>query len=446
MSPMTTPTWHKAALDTLIWLLDPEPDEAGKALLRLFNDIVAFYERKYGSRSRELAAETLSMVAEDVYLNLTGLRREDVDRGDVVHEVPRSISHEVYAAERERLPRLALSYAKSTQYEQASEASSELEVGFVIRDTLEKEAPENEARRPPKESIKDERKPRKGLEEHSHVEKMVRETSAKVHFTAYYLRSAEILNWSTVLAYMHIAKALPFVYSDSRRRLGEAAERTSRKTASKRVEIARGARILVVPQSDWLEFNPPQVTFAWLEDFHCGEFRCRIRSDVKADSKFQDVAVRIAFYVEPVLVAEISFTVSVSHEPEQKHQTASITARPYQRVFVSYSREDSSIADQLGEAYKALGMEYLRDVNVLRSGEKWAPALLDLIDKSEIFQLLWSEAAKRSPYVRQEWQHALGLNRSSFIRPAYWKRPMPAPPRELADIHFAYLELKDRGT
>ena len=71
--------------------------------------------------------------------------------------------------------------------------------------------------------------------------------------------------------------------------------------------------------------------------------------------------------------------------------------------------------------------------------------MLDLIDKSEIFQLLWSKAAKRSPNVRKEWEHALGLHRDFFIGPAYWEKPMPAPPRELADIHFAYLELKDRG-
>jgi len=71
--------------------------------------------------------------------------------------------------------------------------------------------------------------------------------------------------------------------------------------------------------------------------------------------------------------------------------------------------------------------------------------LLDLIDKSEIFQLLWSKAAKRSHNVRKEWEHALGLHRDFFIGPAYWEKPMPAPPRELADIHFAYLELKDRG-
>ena len=95
----------------------------------------------------------------------------------------------------------------------------------------------------------------------------------------------------------------------------------------------------------------------------------------------------------------------------------------------------------LEKAYKALGNEYLRDVNTLRSGEEWNPALLKLIDESEIFQLLWSEAARQSPYVRQEWQHALGLSRRQFIRPVYWKKPMPSRPPELSAIHFAYVNL-----
>jgi hypothetical protein len=100
------------------------------------------------------------------------------------------------------------------------------------------------------------------------------------------------------------------------------------------------------------------------------------------------------------------------------------------------------IADQLEKAYKALGIEYLRDVRMLRSGEKWAPALLQRIDESEIFQLLWSKAADQSEYVRQEWQHALALHRRFFIRPVYWDKPMTPPPQELAEIHFAYLELR----
>lgn len=74
--------------------------------------------------------------------------------------------------------------------------------------------------------------------------------------------------------------------------------------------------------------------------------------------------------------------------------------------------------------------------------------LLMMIERSDVFQLFWSENAARSEYVAREWRHALQLPREHpmFMRPVYWKRPMPSPPRELAGFHFAYdPELRDRA-
>jgi TIR domain len=87
-------------------------------------------------------------------------------------------------------------------------------------------------------------------------------------------------------------------------------------------------------------------------------------------------------------------------------------------------------------------MQYLRDVHFLRSGEEWNPAILKKIEEADIFQLCWSSNTSQSPYVEQEWRHALlHQARPSFIRPVYWETPMPAPPPELAPLHFAYLPL-----
>ena len=94
------------------------------------------------------------------------------------------------------------------------------------------------------------------------------------------------------------------------------------------------------------------------------------------------------------------------------------TVEPYQAVFVSYARQDAGIVDQLERAYAALGFDYLRDVRVLRSGEKWNPALLRKIEEADIFQLCWSKAAKASANVEQEWRHAMRLNRTAFVTPA----------------------------
>lgn len=114
------------------------------------------------------------------------------------------------------------------------------------------------------------------------------------------------------------------------------------------------------------------------------------------------------------------------------------SASVYQAIFVSYSHQDTVIVEQLEKAYEALGLQYLRDVRLLRSGEEWNPALLQKIDEADIFQLCWSKPAKRSPNVRKEWKHALKRKKRSFIRPLYWDLPMPSPPAELAKLHFAY--------
>ena len=65
-----------------------------------------------------------------------------------------------------------------------------------------------------------------------------------------------------------------------------------------------------------------------------------------------------------------------------------------------------------------------------------------MIERANIFQLFWSENSSQSEYCRQEWQYALQLNREEgFIRPVYWKDPIPSPPSELSAIHFDFAPL-----
>jgi DNA-directed RNA polymerase specialized sigma24 family protein len=481
MSQLTHESWWKAALDTLLWLLDPEQGKAEKAYLDLFNRLVVFFRHRGRNDAEDLAEETLTGVARVVYLRLTGLQKHDLSRMDIVHQVPRTISPQTYASEHDRIPFTAFGVARNVLFEKFRDRAIRQRANLVedaeIHATTEAVEKRHQllARALAELPIKD----RRLIEEYYYVGDESRrrsrndlarslgltasalrikasrirqnikakmtaaEAPAQAQFTAYYPRSTNPRTWNTILAYMHVADALQLVESDSRRRLSEAGGRIGRRTTIKRVAIARGAKILVVPHSERFEFNPPQVTFAWHEDFHCAEFRCRALPETSEAGPLH-AGVKIAFYVAPILVAEISLTIGVDKALEQSPRTASVTARPYQRVFVSYSHNDSDIANQLEKAYNALGIEYLRDVRMLRSGESWAPALLHRIEESEIFQLLWSKAAKRSVNVQQEWQHALSLHRTFFIRPVYWDRPIPPPPRELADIHFAYLELRGK--
>lgn len=118
------------------------------------------------------------------------------------------------------------------------------------------------------------------------------------------------------------------------------------------------------------------------------------------------------------------------------------TVPPFLKVFVSYSHKDSDIADKLEKAYTAIGFESFRDRRILKSGEDWKKVLHKRIEEAELFQLLWSHAARQSPQVRAEWQHAHSLRRQSFIRPVYWEEPMPEAPPKLKNLQFVYVELR----
>ena len=86
----------------------------------------------------------------------------------------------------------------------------------------------------------------------------------------------------------------------------------------------------------------------------------------------------------------------------------------YESVFVSYSTRDAMIIDWLESTYTALGMGHLRDVKTLRTGETWDERLLELIGGADLFQLCWSQNAKASEYVSDEWRFALGLNKPAL--------------------------------
>jgi hypothetical protein len=269
----------------------------------------------------------------------------------------------------------------------------------------------------------------------------VRLPPREVHFTVYHPKEVKPKAWCTLLAYVHILEMRSTVEADAKQRLEVPHDRL---TAEATHNILRGAEITVIPELPGCRFNPTSARLLWLEDWHRVEFRLQAQPDIAGFELGKVVNGRVAFYVESVLVGEVPIWTCISDEADTAAADApasAASAEPYEAIFVSYAHEDSAVVDRLGRAYKVLGMEFLRDVEKLRSGEEWNPALLAIIERADIFQLYWSHAAKRSRYVKQEWRHALKQEKSHFIRPLYWQVPMPQPPRGLSQLHFSYLEL-----
>lgn len=268
-----------------------------------------------------------------------------------------------------------------------------------------------------------------------------------VQFTVYRPRVITPDTWETMLVFAHL-DALP---ADARPGTPDPLEEVQRQarsllgntgaygqqTVDADQPVPREGFLLVVPHADGVEFNPPTAAFQWLESVHREEFRLRARPGTAG----QTIRGRVTVFLGTIILAEVPLTlrvgapgVSTVSAPERE------TARPYRRIFASYSHRDQHVVEEFSRYAEALGDQYLRDVVQLRAGEQWSNALKDLIRQADVFQLFWSWNALQSPYVREEWQYALGLQRPSFIRPVYWDEPLPAadglPPETLRALHF----------
>jgi hypothetical protein len=258
----------------------------------------------------------------------------------------------------------------------------------------------------------------------------------RVEFSAYFPTTLRQDTWSTMLVYAHVPSARNEVQEDSDKVFYGLPTRPGSSLVPSSLGISRGAEIEVVPSMAGCEFNPPRASILWLEDWHRLSFR--VCAHAAAD-KYRTGSVRL--YVGPVLVGELPLWADIGRPDAEPTGDISVNRRrPYQAIFVSYSHQDDKVIAALERAYQVLGLKYLRDIRELRSGQQWNDALLEKIGEADVFQLCWSNAAAASVHVEREWRHALGLQRSDFIRPVFWETPMPPPPAELEPIHFARLE------
>lgn len=263
---------------------------------------------------------------------------------------------------------------------------------------------------------------------------------AGLAFASYAPKEAAIDMWIPLAAYVYREGFESAVQADASDLLKSALDDYRRNQSDALMPVAEGALIIATPTLEGFQINPPAVSIALYESWHRFDFK------VRAKTAPPELAVngKITFSVEGVIVADIPISIFVTSKPSPGRadgtQVQGAAVRPYPAIFCSYSHKDTAIVERVERAYRILGSQYLRDATTLRSGEDWNDALMDMIDRADIFQLFWSPAAAASKYVQQEWEYALRVRdrKAAFIRPVYWQMPMPPPPDPLADIHFVF--------
>jgi anti-anti-sigma factor len=280
-----------------------------------------------------------------------------------------------------------------------------------------------------------------------------------VRFSVYRPSAIRPQEWYTMLAFAHLSERpadapdnepdpVEEVHRQAREILGAEVAGYRNTTQESEHAVPRERELTFVPEVPGIEFNPPSQSFVWLESVHREEFRLRASPELDG----QTARGRLTVFYGSIILAEVNLSIPV----DSSHRTGSKTdpheverARPYRRIFASYSRKDGWVVQQFKKYAAGLGDEYVKKHIPLRAGEQWSGKLQRLIEEADVFQLFWSTNSMHSTFVRREWEHALSLRRPNFIRPCYWENPLPTcpqknlPPEELRQVHFQRITIGD---
>src|SRR5258706_309235 len=138
------------------------------------------------------------------------------------------------------------------------------------------------------------------------------------------------------------------------------------------------------------------------------------------------------------------------HDARPQHSPASaprgliVTSNIYDAVFISYSHRDGEAFRQACEEYRRFGITTYTD-ELLEAGAQYERELSKMIAEAKIFHLLWSPNSAGPFEGRKGGLPALrGEPKGGFIKPWYWKKPLPPLPDEFVQhrISFKYEPLK----
>jgi hypothetical protein len=273
-----------------------------------------------------------------------------------------------------------------------------------------------------------------------------------VRFTVYRPQAVAPGSWASLLVFAHKTDLVeqpgrpPLdpveqVEAIARAHFGETPVQTAGEDA--RSEISRGARLRITADLPGLACNPASAEFDWWEPVHHVVFR--LLAGPELVGSVVRGAVRI--WCGPLIIGEVSVAIRVAAFLTTAPEAVAESAPRYRKIFPSYSHADAAIVDGFAEVVRTFGDQYLRDVVAIRAGERWRERLPELIAEADVFQLFWSSNSMRSPYCREEWEHALSLRRPLFIRPFYWEDPRPEdrtrglPPDALDALEFIKVSL-----
>ena len=149
----------------------------------------------------------------------------------------------------------------------------------------------------------------------------------------------------------------------------------------------------------------------------------------------QQIMFYASIYVNDLIATRLKFIVACGYSK----QKIEVIRNDVLSAFMSYASQDRArVAAVVQGMRKARpDMDIFFDVESLRSGDNWEPALYHEIENRDILFLCWSRYARESEWVGVEWRYALKNKGEESIEPIPIDPPdLCPPPKELKHKHF----------
>lgn len=218
-----------------------------------------------------------------------------------------------------------------------------------------------------------------------------------------------------------------------------------RDSAELDARVERGEELVFELTMRGLEVQEPTaMRLVWNGKPKSVKFDVRVPEDCQPKSVTGTVAVN---YLS-VPVASLRFKLDIvpraqaaageadrARTPEQKFKR-------YRYAFISYASEDRAEVLRRVQVLPLVAIEYFQDITSLDPGDRWAKKLYGEIDKSDVFFLFWSKAARDSEWVEKEVLYAIERKHGDEdaapdIKPVILEGPPPVTPQErLRSLHF----------
>jgi TIR domain-containing protein len=209
--------------------------------------------------------------------------------------------------------------------------------------------------------------------------------------------------------------------------------------------VSRGTRIAFCLTMPGLRVDDPMQSMVWWGTTESVQFGVSVPERCRPGG----VMGTITISQDSIPIGHIKFILTVAASlpagqarPSPSSSAVGEAAKRYEMAFVSYASADRTKVLERVQLLPMLGIRTFRDVLDLAPGERWEQSLYRHIDESDIVLLFWSNAAKRSKWVRKEVQYALDRKHGDEYAPPeigpviIEGPPVPPPWKELAHLHF----------